>query len=193
MRRRESPRLWQEDWVRRIAMFGYLALISGGVIALDQWTKVVVRANLALGESWNPFDWLRPFVNITYWTNTGMAFGQFKSGGQVLTVVAFVVSGIIVWYYWNLPPGQWLVRTALGMQLGGAIGNLVDRIQVGTVTDFIEVTHFPVFNLADASISVGVAALAVVLWLEGRRRKPSTGEQSPDPFAQPDKVPQGNE
>jgi signal peptidase II len=179
--------------VRRIALLGYLLFICGLVVALDQWTKALVRGSLALGQSWNPIEWLRPFVNVTYWTNTGMAFGQFKSGGQILTVVAFVVSGIIVWYYWNLPSGQWLVRTALGMQLGGALGNLVDRIQFGTVTDFIEVTRFPVFNLADASISVGVAVLAVVLWLDGRRHTPPADSQSSDPFAQPDKVPQGNE
>jgi signal peptidase II len=181
--------------VRKIGYLGFLLLVAGIVIGLDQWTKAIVRAHLALGQSWNPIEWLRPFVNITYWTNTGMAFGQFKSGGQVLTVVAFIVSGIIVWYYWSLPPGQWLVRSALGMQLGGALGNLVDRLQFGTVTDFIEVTHFPVFNLADASISLGVAALAVVLWLEGRHKKAEEETPPADSFppATRENVPQGNE
>lgn len=166
----------------RIGYLSLLALITGIVVGLDQWTKALVRSSLALGQSWNPLDWLRPFLNVTYWTNTGMAFGQFKGGGGALTVVAFVVSGIIIWYYWHLPPGQLLVRLALGMQLGGAIGNLIDRMRFGTVTDFIEVTHFPVFNLADASISVGVAILAVVLWLEGRAKRPS----APPPHASPD-------
>ena len=126
---------------RRLAYLGYLAAITGAVVALDQWTKALVRARLALGESWNPVEWLQPYINITHWTNTGMAFGQFKSGGQLLTVVGFAVSGVIIWYYWGLPQGQWLVRTALGMQLGGALGNLVDRLNYGSVTDFIEVTH----------------------------------------------------
>jgi signal peptidase II len=172
----------------------FLLLVTGVVVGLDQWTKALVRATLLLGESWNPIEWLRPFVNITYWTNTGMAFGQFKGGGQILTVVAFVVSGIIVWYYWSLPPGQWLVRTALGMQLGGALGNLVDRLRFGTVTDFIEVTHFPVFNLADASISVGVAVLAVVLWLEGRKKPAAEPGPPSESFpAAPEKLPQGND
>ena len=157
--------------MKRIGYLVLLLVITGSVVALDQWTKALVRTNLELGESWNPIAWLRPFVNITYWTNTGMAFGQFKSGGLILTVVAFVVSGIIVWYYWRLPPGQSLVRLALGMQLGGAIGNLIDRLRFGTVTDFIEVTRFPVFNLSDASISAGVVVLAFVLWREGREKK----------------------
>jgi signal peptidase II len=174
----------KERGVRRIWYLLALAAITGLVIAVDQWSKAMVRAHLILGESWNPVEWLRPFVNITYWTNTGMAFGQFKSGGQILTIVAFAVSGIIVWYYWNLPSGQWPVRVALGMQLGGALGNLIDRLKFGTVTDFIEVTHFPVFNLADASISLGVAALAIVLWREGRSKK-SSDDPSPDrPAAQ---------
>ena len=175
--------------MKRIGYLLFFATVAGVGVGLDQWTKAIVRANLALGESWNPIEWLQPYVNITYWTNTGMAFGQFKSGGQVLTVIAFIVSGIIVWYYLNLPDGQWAVRTALGMQLGGAIGNLVDRLRFGTVTDFIEVTNFPVFNLADASISLGVAALAVVLWLEGRNKKPVEDPQPPGatahPFGQP--------
>ena len=181
--------------MRKIGYLGFLLLVAGVVIGLDQWTKAIVRANLALGQSWNPIEWLRPFVNITYWTNTGMAFGQFKSGGQVLTVVAIIVSGIIVWYYWSLPAGQRLVRTALGMQLGGALGNLVDRLRFGTVTDFIEVTHFPVFNLADASISLGVAALAVVLWLEGRHKKAEQQTSPADSYPSPsrEKLPQVNE
>ena len=173
-----------ERAVRRIGYLLVLAALTGLVIAVDQRSKELVRTRLALGESWNPVEWLRPYVNITYWTNTGMAFGQFKGGGQVLTIVAFVVSGIIVWYYWNLPPGQWPVRVALGMQLGGALGNLVDRLQFGTVTDFIEVTHFPVFNLADASISLGVAALAFVLWREGANKRPIDDAATDRPAAQ---------
>ncbi|MBI3764550.1 MAG: signal peptidase II [Chloroflexi bacterium] len=163
--------------MKRVVNLGFLVLMACIVVGLDQWTKALVRANLALGQRWNPIQGLRPFINLTYWTNTGMAFGQFKGGGQALTIVAFVVTGIIIWYYWQLPSGQWLVRLALGMQLGGAIGNLIDRLRFGTVTDFIEVTHFPVFNLADASISVGVAVLALVLWLEGRAKHPAAAER----------------
>jgi signal peptidase II len=124
-----------------------------------------------------------------------MAFGQFKSGGQVLTVVGFVVSAIIVWYYWTLPPGQWLVRTALGMQLGGALGNLIDRLSFGTVTDWIEVTHFPLFNVADASISTGVVVLAIVLWREGRKKPPPEADVPDDSFLPPtrENLPQGND
>ena len=165
--------------MKQIRNIGFLILIAGVIVGLDQWAKAWVRATLTLGEWWNPIAWMRPYLHLTFWTNTGMAFGQLQNAGPILTVVAIIVSGIILWYYWQLPAGQWWVRAALAMQLGGAIGNLVDRLRFGTVTDWIEVTHFPVFNLADASISVGVAVLALLLWRESRAEAAKPAPPSP--------------
>ena len=161
--------------------YPFLIGLASIVVALDQYSKYLVRTHLAYGVDWNPIPWLSPYINLTYWTNTGAAFGIFQSGGTILAVVAVVVSFAIVYYYGQLPPGSWAVRTALGLQLGGAIGNLIDRMINGPVIDFIHVTNFPVFNLADSSISVGVAILALTLLFEKRAsdKRQGAAEDSP--------------
>jgi signal peptidase II len=155
-------------------------LIAALVIFLDQYTKHVVRAHLALDESWNPIPWLEPYARVLHINNTGAAFGLFKSAGNLFTVIAVVVSVVILYYARQLPEGHWWMRLALGLQLGGAVGNLIDRLIFGTVTDFISILTFAVFNVADASISVGVALLAVLMLLESRAaRKGLSGAQPP--------------
>ena len=101
-----------------------LAILAGVVVLLDQTTKELVRTQLALGEIWMPIAALRPYVHIVHWTNTGAAFGMFQQGGMVFTILAFIVSGAIIWYYRDSDTATWLVRIALGLQLGGALGNL---------------------------------------------------------------------
>jgi signal peptidase II len=166
-----------------------LAGLAGTAVALDQWTKYLVRVRLELGEIWVPWDWLAPYARIVHWNNTGAAFGLFQSGGLVFTIVAFVVSLAILYYYPRVPAGQVPLRLALALQLGGAIGNLIDRLALGTVTDFISIGTFPVFNLADASISIGVAVLVAGMWVEERRRRAAPQEaaetaESAEPGAQ---------
>lgn len=155
----------------------YLVLLglAGLVVGLDQWTKYLVQSRLAVGEPWSPWDWLSPYARIVHWNNTGAAFGIFQSGGMVFTIVAIVVAAAILYYYPRIPSGQIPLRLALGLQFGGAVGNLIDRLARGTVTDFISVGSFPVFNIADASISIGVAILIAGMWIEERRRKMGAG------------------
>jgi signal peptidase II len=145
--------------------------ISGAIIALDQWTKYLVRSNLLYGETWSPWEWLAPIARIVHWNNTGAAFGIFPAGGVIFTIVAIVVSAAILYYYPQVPREQIGVRIALPMQLGGALGNLIDRLTIGTVTDFVSIGPVPVFNVADACITVGVAVLIVVMWIDERRRR----------------------
>ncbi len=165
--------------------YAVLLGLAGAVVALDQWTKYLVRTRLAFSESWSPWEWLAPYVRIVHWNNTGAAFGLFQSGGLVFTIVAFVVSLAILYYYPRVPASQVPLRLALSLQLGGAIGNLIDRLAQGTVTDFISVGTFPVFNLADASISAGVAVLIAAMWLEERRgKKGEADEEEPAPGAE---------
>jgi signal peptidase II len=151
----------------------YLVLlgVAGGIVALDQWSKYLVRSNLLFGETWVPWDWLRPYARIVHWNNTGAAFGIFPAGGVVFTIVAVIVAVAIVYYYPLVPRDQLGIRIALPMQLGGALGNLIDRLSIGTVTDFISVGPVPVFNVADACITVGVAVLIVAMWIDERRRR----------------------
>jgi signal peptidase II len=147
---------------------------AGLVIALDQWSKYLVRLNLLVGESWSPFEWLAPIARIVHWNNTGAAFGLFKSGGLLFTLLAIFVSLAIIYYFPRVPSAQVALRLALALQLGGAMGNLIDRLLHGTVTDFISVGTFPVFNVADASISIGAAILIAAMWLEERRARAMT-------------------
>ncbi|MGH2522085.1 MAG: signal peptidase II [Anaerolineales bacterium] len=148
-------------------------VLAAMVIFVDQYTKHLVRTNLALNESWNPLPWLAPYVRVLHINNTGAAFGLFKTGGNLFTIIAVVVSAVILYYAYRLPEGHWWIRIALGLQLGGALGNLIDRLIFGTVTDFVSVGTFAIFNVADASISLGVALLAVLMWLEARHEKHS--------------------
>jgi signal peptidase II len=163
----------------------FLVLVAGLTIAADQIAKATVIANLPLNSSWMPIKWLAPVLTLTHTHNTGAAFGMFPQGGPVFTVVGIVVSIAIVVYYHNLPPGQWWVRAGLGLQLGGALGNLIDRFRLGYVVDFIDLHRWPVFNLADSSIVVGVATLVIIMMLEERRalRSQQGDSQHPDPDA----------
>ena len=153
---------------RVIRSYAALLLTAGVVVGLDQWTKWLVREHLPFQGTWLPdgLAWLAPYARIVHWYNSGAAFGMFQEAGNVFTALAFLVIGAILYYYPRVEPEDWALRLAMGMQLGGALGNLVDRLTMGKVTDFISVGTFPVFNLADASISVGVVVLLVSVWLK---------------------------
>ena len=155
-----------------------LLLISSLIVALDQWTKWLVRTNIPYTGTWLPdgWGWLSPYARIVNWSNTGAAFGMFQNGNTIFSILAIIVIIAIVYYYPQVEHGDWTLRLAMGMQLAGAAGNLVDRLMIGKVTDFISVGNFPVFNVADASISVGVAVLILGVWLKERAEKRKAGE-----------------
>ena len=163
----------------KIKDYAILFGITGAVVALDQWTKYLVQTRLALGEYWSPFPWLTPIARIIHSNNTGAAFGLFPSGSIIFTLVAVIVSIGIIFYYPRVPSGQRALRIALALQLAGALGNLISRLIDGTVTDFISIGRFAVFNVADSSISIGTAILIAVMWLE-ERRPPGNEEQPSD-------------
>jgi signal peptidase II len=153
--------------------FDYLRLfgVAGAVIVLDQWTKELVRTNIAPSDWWLPenLSWLLPYARIINWHNSGAAFGSFQGYSWVFSILAFGVAGMIIYYYPRVDRSDWWLKLAMGMQMGGALGNVVDRlIQHGEVTDFISVGTFAVFNIADASISVGVAILLLGMWIKER-------------------------
>ncbi len=110
-----------------------------------------------------------------HWNNSGAAFGSFQNGNSVFTVLAILVILAILYYYPRVDPGDWTLRLAMGLQLGGASGNLIDRLQMGRVTDFISIGTFPVFNLADSAISVGVVVLLLGVWLRERAAQVARG------------------
>jgi signal peptidase II len=130
------------------------------IILLDQYTKHWVRQSIPLGVSWNPIAWLDPIVTFTHVRNTGAAFGLLPQLSGIFIVVALVVIVGIIVYYRQLAQASLLLRIALGLQLGGAAGNLIDRLVFGYVTDFIDFRVWPVFNVADSAIVIGTALLA---------------------------------
>ncbi len=160
--------------MKHIRLYSILLVIAGSIVALDQWTKALVRDNIAFGSSWLPvgFEWLMPYARIVHWYNTGAAFGMFQGFSWVFTVLAFLVIGLILYYVPQVEATDWWLRLAMGMQLAGAAGNLIDRLMLdGKVTDFISVGTFPVFNVADASITVGVVILLLGTWIKERAER----------------------
>jgi len=165
--------------------------VAGVVIAFDQWTKWLVRTNIEFGSQWLPewLSWLSPYARFVNWHNSGAAFGMFQNGNLVFTILAFVVICAIIYYYPVVDKDDWTLKLAMGLQLGGAAGNLVDRLLVGKVTDFISIGIFPVFNVADSSISIGVVVLLLGIWIKEQQEKKKSG----DPLKQPDEQSSGND
>jgi signal peptidase II len=151
--------------------YSFLFLISGLIIVLDQVTKTWVRTTLPLGGIWSPWDWLLPYARIVHWYNTGVAFGMFQGKGTIFTILALIVVIAIIYYFPRVPNEDWTLRLAMAMQLGGALGNLIDRLNIGHVIDFISIGTFPVFNVADSCITLGVGVLILGVWLQERREK----------------------
>jgi signal peptidase II len=159
------------NWKKYLVDYAYLLGIAGLIIVVDQLTKGWVRSTLTIGEVYHPELWISRYVRILHWHNTGSAFGMFQGMGNIFAVLAFLVSAAILIYFPQVPRHEWLLRLAMTLQLGGAVGNLVDRLTIGHVTDFVSVGNFPVFNVADASISTGVVLLILGMWLSERRMK----------------------
>lgn len=149
----------------------WLFLVAAIIVVLDQLTKKIVIENIAYGGVWSPWEWLTPYARIVHWSNTGVAFGMLQGMNPVFIGLAFLVSLGIIYYYPKIEKEDWLIRLALMMELGGAAGNLVDRIKYGHVIDFISVGNFPVWNVADACITVGVVILLIGVWLQEKRQK----------------------
>ena len=145
--------------IREITFF----LIALLIIALDQVSKYFIKANMTPGQS-IPGE---GFFRITYSTNEGMVFGLFANQTFLITLTAIVGIAAIIIYSRYPIFNQVLVRVALGLMLGGAVGNLIDRIRLGEVIDFIDVGAWPVFNLADSAVVVGVV-LIIYYFLFGK-------------------------
>ena len=138
---------------------GLLFLIAAAVIVADQLTKAVVRQNLALGEAWAPIPAIGDFFRFLYWQNRGAAFGTLQNAGPILTIVRIAIVLFIIVFYQKAEIKDVLVKVSLSLMLGGALGNLVDQFTLGFVTDFIAVGRFPIFNVADSCVTIGVGLM----------------------------------
>ena len=142
-------------------------IVMAAVLAVDQVVKAIVTASLGRGEERE----LVAGAKLVNTRNTGIAFGQLQDGGIVVViVVALAVAALLVYFARNAH--RRLMWLPTGMLLGGALGNIVDRVREGAVVDFLKLPHWPAFNVADASITVGVVVLLVfVERLDGARRR----------------------
>lgn len=150
---------------RRIAPFAAVALT---VTAVDQGTKALIRARLAEGEAWPDGGEL---LRLSHVENSGAAFGILQGAGSFLLVTTLIGVVAVAAYLIVAPPQRRLYTVALAMVLGGAAGNLIDRATRGTVTDFIDPTHYPAFNLADSAIVVGAIVLGWLTLRDGTARE----------------------
>jgi len=152
---------------------GRLLLVAGVALAVfvaDRITKTWVVENIPVGTA-------RPiagdYIRIVHAQNTGAAFGLLPERTTLLSILSVVAVLAIVYYYRQIASSSWIVSATLGMQLGGASGNLLDRVTQGYVVDFVDVgvgdIRFWAFNVADSSIVVGIVLVTAALWFEERR------------------------
>jgi len=136
-----------------------------GVFLLDRVTKIMVQRYLVEGES---IPVIKNILHLTYYRNPGAAFNLLAYRTGFFIVVALVVLAVIVYYYGKIPGDKVYARTALALQFGGVSGNLVDRVFGGYVIDFLDFRIWPVFNIADSAIVIGVILLSwqILTWPE---------------------------
>jgi len=154
-------------WGEKLLPFLILAV----VILLDQLTKYLVETRLPLYGVWAPIPALEGVFRIVHTANTGAVFGLFQGSGMFFAGLAVVVAIAIAYFNMTLPGHQWLIRIALGLQLGGALGNLIDRLRQGHVTDFVDTGPWYIWNLADLAIVSGVILFGFAYLREMRREE----------------------
>lgn len=138
-----------------------VAVVGVTVFALDQLTKYLVVQQIGMLNAWTPLaalDWFR----IVGSYNTGTACGYFPQLSLVFTLAPFFILSVVVWFYRSQKTPSWLLSIGVGLIMGGAFGNLVDRLRLGYVVDFISVGNFPIFNVADSAVSTAVVIM--LLW-----------------------------
>jgi len=169
-----------EAW--RLRIYDALALLTVIlVVTLDQWTKALVMANLRPPDNGHPVPLIGNYLTLYYIRNSGAAFGLFSNSLVLVILIVAAIAVIFYLYLHFLNTGTLAIKLIFGMIIGGALGNLIDRARhSGYVVDFIYFRipqigfRFAIFNLADASISVGVFLLFVILLFGGLRRKEET-------------------
>jgi signal peptidase II len=154
----------RQGWHRDI-LLGPVAIV---VFLIDQFTKTFVRENIGLGQS-VPSE---GFFRVTHAINTGSAFGLFANQTSLLIIASVIGISVLIYFYRCQSRPSFLLRLSLGLQIGGAFGNLTDRIALGYVVDFIDVGVWPIFNLADTAISVGIFMLLWVVLNNSDQKKP---------------------
>jgi len=130
------------------------------IFLMDQGTKLIVKTTMSLYES---IALIPNIFHLTYIENPGAAFGLLANQRVLFIVITTIILLAVIYFYNQLKGQQLLLRIALGMVVGGALGNLVDRLRIGTVTDFFDFRIWPVFNIADSAIVLGMIYISYQL------------------------------
>jgi signal peptidase II len=146
----------------RAAVWARVGLVLALVVFIDQVTKALVRNGIEVGDE----DSILPAVTLVHVRNTGVAFGAF-SGGGIIVVVLVAAALAALLYYFVTHIDKPLIWLPTGMLLGGSIGNIIDRVRAGAVTDFVKLPAWPAFNVGDISITFGVLVLLWVIEQQG--------------------------
>lgn len=169
-------------WLRQAWL---VLVVAGIIITLDQLTKEWIRMNVPKYGSIIPIPALGEYFVFEHVDNYGAAFGILQNQSVLFTIIATVVAIAILVYVRYLPTDNYFVRLLLGLQLGGALGNLIDRLSQGFVTDFVKmgipgVYYWPNYNIADSSIVIGVIALGIYIMVDDvrKQRQQQVNEQS---------------
>jgi len=129
-------------------------------LIIDQCSKYIIKNNMSLYES---IPVIPNIFHLTYIENPGAAFGLFANQRVFFIIITLIILGAVIYFYRHLKKQQIILKIALGMVVGGAIGNLIDRLRIGTVTDFFDFRIWPVFNIADSAIVIGMVYTAYQL------------------------------
>jgi len=178
LRRTQKDTVTKKDILWKLA---YL-VIAGGVFMIDQTTKAWAVRRLRFGED---FPVISGFLNFAYAQNTGVAFSMLDdhgdSGRWGLSIVAIIAGALVLYFFWRTPRSDDRIMGALALLLAGIVGNVVDRIRLGFVVDFIDVQfgswHYPTFNVADMAIVMGAGLLIIDMFLSKRKQKAVVSSQ----------------
>lgn len=167
---------------KRLADFSLLILTAAVIVLLDQATKRLVRAHLAYGEVYRPDLWITQYARVVNLKNYGMLGGIFPQLSSLWALASFLVSLAIIYGFARTPTTEHWIRLGWGFLLGGAIGNLIDRLHQGFVTDFLSLGSLPALNIADISVIIGLMMLAIGIWQQDKAGPPLDQRSHPPTF-----------
>lgn len=140
-----------------------IVVLVSAVFVLDQITKAIMIREIGPDAARSRIEIIPGFFEFRFVRNTGSAFGLFQDQSAIITVLAIGAISLLGFYYLRHGRNDWMIAVAIGLQIGGAIGNVVDRLRFGYVVDFVGFPKFPTFNVADSAITVGVVLLMYAL------------------------------
>ncbi len=166
----------QSNRTRWLLRWSWLLALMAMIIAADQLSKAWIERAIPVGAGYAPIPALAPYFMLVHWGNTGAAFGLLQGFGGLFAMLALIVIIMVLALAHQLPLEHGGVRLSVGLVLSGAIGNLIDRVRIGHVTDFLllqapigdRMYQWPAFNVADSCIVVGVILLGLLLWRSER-------------------------